>query len=122
MHRPSHKELFGKIMAARKAVREGKVALLNQMALLSDAIDLDYMLEKELKSVLSSLLDGTTPEDYAGHRPPDRSYEEAIKGLELFAFTVESTQLKCRVYYKFALAQGILWLVSLHPDRPPREG
>lgn len=106
--------------SAKQAVRDGKVALLNQPALLSDAIELGYVLETELVTVLSALLDETTPGDYTGRRPPDRSYEEDIQGLELFAFTVESSRFKCRVYYKFALAQEIMWLVSLHPDRPPK--
>lgn len=121
MNRPSHKELYSKLRLAKEAVRDVKVALLNQLALIADAIELGYVVEAELMIVLRELLDETTPANYTGHRPPDRSYEEDIKELELFAFTVESGRFKCRVYYKFALAEEMMWLVSLHQDRPLKE-
>jgi hypothetical protein len=41
--------------------------------------------------------------------------------MELFAFVVESDRFKCRVYYKFALAEEFFWLVSLHQDRGDKE-
>lgn len=121
MNRPSYKELYSKLRSAKEAVRDGKVALLNQPALVADAIELEYVVEAELIKILSELLDETTPANYTGRRPPARSYVEDIKGLELFAFTVESRRFRCRVYYKFALAQDMMWLVSLHQDRPLRE-
>ena len=121
MKRPSHKELYGKIVSARLAVKEGLVAILNQLALAADAIELEYSIDFELHQVLSELLEATKPTDYTGSRPPLRSYEQEIHGLELFAFAVESKRFRCRVYYKFALANEMLWLVSLHQDRPIKE-
>ena len=121
MKRPSHKELYGKIVAARLAIGEGRVTLLNQLALAADAIELDYIIDTELHQVLNELLEATSPAHYTGLRPPLRSYEQEIDGLELFAFTVESKRFKCRVYYKFALANEMFWLVSLHQDRPIKE-
>jgi hypothetical protein len=121
MNRPSHRELFGKLRAARAAVEKGQVALLNQMALAADAIELDYSIGTELNAVLVELLEGTTPLDYTGSRPPQRSYEQDIEGLELFAFSVDSKRFKCRVYLKFAIAEEMFWLVSLHQDRPTKE-
>jgi hypothetical protein len=38
----SHKELFGKLNEARKAVAQGQIALLNQLSLAADAVELDY--------------------------------------------------------------------------------
>jgi hypothetical protein len=70
---------------------------------------------------LAGLLDETTPKHYTGARPPQRSYEQEIDGLELFAFVVDSKRFKCRVYLKFALTEGLFWLVSLHENRPPKE-
>ena len=110
MNRPSHKELFGKLRVAREAVRAGRIALLNQDAIPADAIELDYSLSLEL-----------VPADYSGSRPPQRSYEQDIRDLELFAFTVESRRFKRRVYMKFAVEGGTLWLVSLHQDQPKKE-
>ncbi len=121
MKRPSHKELFNKIREAKKAVASGSVLLLEQGAIAQDAMDLEYDIGDELLDVLVGLLNETTPVNYAGTRPPQRSYEREIEGLELFAFAVESSRFKCRVYYKFALAEGTLWLLSLHQDRPIKE-
>jgi hypothetical protein len=121
MKRPSHKELYGKLAAARQAVKEGRIALLNQLSLAADAVELDYSLEFELQSILNELLNESSPGHYTGSRPPQRSYEQDIEGLELFAFAVESSRFNCRVYYKFALAEGMFWLVSLHQDRLKKE-
>lgn len=121
MKRPSHKELYGKIVTAKLAIEAGRVALLNQLALAADAIELDYIIDTELHQVLDELLEATTPAHYTGSRPPLRSYEQDIVGLELFAFTVESKRFKCRVYFKFAMTKDVFWLVSLHQDRPMKE-
>ena len=121
MNRPSHKELYGKLHSARQAIREGRVALLNQLSLAADAIEMGFSIEFELNAVLIELFDETSPAHYAGSKPPQRSYEQDIRGLELFAFIVESSRFKCRVYFKFALEEEIFWLVSLHPNRPKKE-
>jgi len=121
MNRPSHKELFNKLREAGKALSRGDLGLLNQMSLAADAIDLNYDFEWDLVSVLTELVEEASPEDYAGSHPPQRSYEQEIEGMELFAFRVKSRRFKRRVYVKFALAQGMVWLVSLHHDRPIRE-
>ena len=121
MQRPSHKELYSKIREARKAVASGSVLLLEQEAIAQDAIDLEYDIGDELFDVLIKLLNETSTNHYAGSRPPQRSYEREIEGLELFAFAVQSSRFNCRVYYKFALAQGAFWLLSLHQDRPLKE-
>lgn len=121
MNRPSHKELFGKLRSAREAVKDKRIALLNQLALAADAIELDYSIELELEAVLFELLEAAAPGNYTGSRPPQRSYEHDIQGLELFAFTVESQRFKCRIYLKFALQDEMFWLVSLHQDQPMKE-
>ena len=117
MNRPTHKELIGKLREARQAVETGQIALLNELSLAIDAIELDYSIAAELNDVLAELLDNAAPANYTGSRPPQRSYEEDIQGLELFAFSLDSKRFKCRVYLKFALAGGVFWLVSLHQDR-----
>ncbi len=79
MNRPSHKELFGKLRSARQAVSEEQVALLNQLSLAADAIELEYILELELKSVLCC--NGSDSFDVCG------GFELALKngvGLDLF--------------------------------------
>ena len=121
MERPSHKELYNKLREARIAVSKGLISLLNQDIIATDAIELEYTIGTELIPVLKELLDYTTPGHYAGSRPPQKSYEREIEGLDLFSFVADCSRLKCRVYYKFALVEGRLWLVSLHQDRPIKE-
>ena len=118
MERPSHKELSNKLRQARIAVSKGLIILLNQDIIAADAIELKYTIKTELVPILQELLDYTTPGHYAGSRPPQKSYQREIEGLDLFPFVADCSRLKCRVYYKFALFEGRLWLVSLHQDRP----
>jgi hypothetical protein len=117
MNRPTHKELSGKIRQARDFVASGHVAVLNDIACACDALDLGYDIESELQDVLRELLTETGPEQYGGSRPPMRSYEEEIAGLDLFPFVIQSRRFGCAVYLKFALAEDVFWLVSLHKDR-----
>ena len=121
MDRPSDKELFDKLRQALIAAQNGQVFLLDQDTLAEDAIDLGYSIEEELSEVLIELLKEAGVADYAGSRPPQRSYKDEIQNLELFPFSPHSTRFECRVYLKFAIHGGSLWLVSLHKDRPPKE-
>ena len=119
MSRPSKRELRGKIDQAKEAVSCGKVQVLSPKVIAAEALDLGYELH-ELSVVLSALLDLVTPEDYRGSHPPARSYERQIQNSELFAFSVNFIRFGCDIYFKFTLANGHLWLVSLHEDRPQR--
>ncbi len=115
--RPSAHEINRRIRKARRALAEGRIAILNQEILVSDAIELSYLIEDELETVLSDLLNLISSEHYVGTKPPQRSYEKAIKDLELFAFEVESPRFNCWIYFKFVLRAETLWLVSLHKSR-----
>ena len=117
MPRPSEKEIFKRIREAKEALAKGRIAVLNPLAFASDALELGYLIEEELESLLAELLDGLGPAHYVGTRPPQRSYEQTIKGLELFAFELNSLRFQCPVYLKFALSFNVLWLVSLHKSR-----
>jgi hypothetical protein len=117
MRRPTHKELTNKLRQALSNIENGRVLLLNQVALALDALELNYVIESELKDVLNDLLEKATPTNYTGRRPPQRSYEREISGLDLFAFTVEIDRFSAPVYFKFSLSEDVVWLVSLHQDR-----
>ena len=116
MKRPSHKELTGKIRQAREAVSQGHINLVDPDIVARDASELGYLVE-DLQNVLYDVMGEVTQDNYVGKRPPDQSYEDKIKGSELFAFTWESKRFGCEVYLKFTLKDGILWLVSLHIQR-----
>ncbi len=121
MPRPSNKELSNKLRAAKTAVHDGNVFLIDQDVMAQDAIELGFDIHSELLDVLKELLNEISVKQYAGSRPPQKSYERDIEGLELFPFVAESSRFKHRVYLKFALAEGSFWLVSLHTDRPQKE-
>jgi hypothetical protein len=117
MTRPAHKELSHKLRQALFILKSGQVFLLNQAALAVDAMELEYRIETELKEVLHELLENAMPGDYTGTRPPQRSYEQDISGLDLFAFTVRIDRFSGPVYFKFSISENVLWLVSLHKNR-----
>jgi hypothetical protein len=114
MKRPSYREIDRKLKAAESAVKSGNVFLIKQEIIASDALELGYLIDEELHGILSELIEATSPKDYRGTRPPQRSYEKEIEGLDLFAFQVKSVILGREVYYKFAIMDGCLYLVSLH--------
>ena len=117
MKRPTHKELSNKLKQACTFVQKGQANLMNQTAMAADALELDYSIEFELFDVLNELIEHTQPTDYIGSKPPQRSYEDEISGLDLFAFVVEIKRFSQPVYYKFSISQDALWLVSLHENR-----
>ena len=116
MARPSHKELSGKLEAALQQVHDNRILLIEPTVIVADAIDLEYSIA-ELQAVLLDLLNCTGPEHYAGHRPPERSYETRIQHLDLWAFSVLCPRFTQPVYYKFTLRNDWFFLVSLHPCR-----
>lgn len=116
--RPTHKELSNKIRLAGSLLDSGAISILEPAVILADAMELGYSFDKEFSSIFQELLSLATPENYAGARPPQQSYEAAIKGTELFAFVVQPTLLESvDVYFKFALYNDCLMLVSLHRNR-----
>jgi len=118
INRPTDKELRSKLWQARTAISNGQVKVVNLIAVASDALDLGYCIDKELHLVLAELVELATTKDYVGTHPPMRSYEMAIKGCELIAFSVCSRRFGCNIYFKYTLQDGCLWLASLHRDKP----
>jgi hypothetical protein len=114
--RPSHHELNRKLTQARDAVESGHIGVINPDAAAEDAQELGYLFE-DVKEFLSGLLMEVGPQHYAGGRPPQKSYEEEIKGCELFAFRWKSRILDEEVYLKFTVKEGSFWLVSLHKHK-----
>ena len=118
--RPSPHELSRKLQAAKSAVKNKQVGVVNDLACTCEAIELGYDFGSELHEVLEGLLEETTPQHYQGKRPPAKSYEDQVKDLELFPFVVASSRFKRKVYVKFCMNQDFLWIVSLHADRPEK--
>ena len=117
---PSHKVLTGKIRQAIGAIRAGKITFLDPDVIAADLLNLDCGIEDVLE-ILAELLREVVPDHYAGTRPPQRSYEEALGGSELYAFKIDSRRVGCQIYFKFALIDDYLWVVSFHEDKAGRE-
>lgn len=117
MQRPTYKELDNKIAEARVAVSNGSVNLINPEAVASDAMELGYLLSSDLSNALLSVLSTVSPKDYAGKRPPSRSYENKIIMSELYAFRTLSHRFNCKVYLKFTLFDDAFFLISFHRNR-----
>ena len=116
--RPSHKELSNKIRAAKELLETDSINILEPHVILADSLSLGYSFKLEFQAIIEQLLDAVSPADYAGSRPSQRSYETEIKGAELFAFVVQCALLDNQnVYFKFALYQDVLVVVSLHEDQ-----
>ncbi|MCH8010490.1 MAG: hypothetical protein IIA61_00835 [Candidatus Marinimicrobia bacterium] len=114
INRPTYKELNGKINLAKKFVKNNQFDIVDPVPFALDLIELDCDADQE---TISTILDEITPNDYVGSRPPQKSYKSKIKGSDLFAFAWESRCLKCKAYFKFAIINDTLWLVSLHKDK-----
>ena len=117
--RPSHHELCGKLKMASEAAVKGLIRLVEPLPILADLTELETLPE-DLPEVIPNILLEIGPQHYKGRKPPEESYEAAIRGCELYAFKWESKQFGCTIYFKFALKDGALWIVSLHVDRSRR--
>lgn len=72
--------------------------------------------------ILTTALREIEVDDYAGARPPQRSYEQSAHGGEMFAFHWESGAFrKDEMYFKFCLTgtdKGRrVCVFSIHPQR-----
>jgi len=121
LKRPSHREITGKLASAENALSCGHVALLNADVIREDLLDLNILIE-DLPELLPRMMDELSADLYRGTRPPQRSYENAIDGCELYAFAWASQAVGCDMYLKFALKNEWLWVVSFHEDRKAKGG
>lgn len=119
--RPAPRELYERIRQASESLDEGSIYLVEVEPIIADALDLGYEIA-EIAKVLKRLVNELSHKDYAGTKPPQRSYKGPILDCELYAFSWESRFLGCRVYLKFALKGDAFWLVSLHEDRSRKWG
>ncbi len=116
-NRPSHGELNKKIKTVKAALisKNGIYANLNKAV--GELYELEMESDNQIWKLISELLDEIEPKDYAGGRPPQRSYEKTIENKELFAFCWDSSKLGKKMYIKFALKEDRYYYVSLHKSK-----
>lgn len=118
--RPTHRELHKKIEEAKAALESGQCLFANPAKAVSELNALDIDDSSAVWALIRALLSEIEPEDYAGARPPQRSYEVLIAERELFAFSWNSGKLNKKMYLKFALKDRCYYYVSLHPSQEER--
>lgn len=119
--RPSDRELNKRLIEAKNFLRDRPGAFANPSKAVGELNDLNIGDSHEVWSLIRELLEELTPEDYKGARPPQKSYEKAIAGLELLAFSWWSTKCAKQMYIKFVLKDERYYYVSLHQSRPTKQ-
>jgi hypothetical protein len=117
VHRPTDSELYKKLREAREILLKQKGLFANPAKAVGELNALEIEDTQDIWPLIRELLEEIRPEDYAGGRPPQKSYEKAIEGRELFAFSWLSKILNKKMYLKFALKNNQYYYVSLHEDK-----
>lgn len=115
--RPTDRELSKRLNEAIKSLEEHSVLFAVPSKVVGELNDLDIGDANDLRVLIRELLREISPNDYRGARPPQKSYEKAIAGVELFAFSWRSPSLSKKMYIKFVLKNGRYYYVSLHQSR-----
>lgn len=115
--RPSDRELIKRLNEAKEFLKNGHGLFANPSKAVGELNDLEIGNTNDVWQLISVLLEEITPADYRGSRPPQKSYEKAIVGLELLAFSWWSRQFAKQMYMKFVLKNERYYYVSLHQSR-----
>lgn len=115
--RPSDKELLKKISNAKEFLKKRNGLFANPSKAVGELTDLNICDTNDIWPLIEALLEEISPADYCGSKPPQKSYEKAIAGLELLAFTWWSPRFNQRMYIKFVLKNERYYYVSLHKSR-----
>ena len=105
-NRPSYRELDKKIKAAKNSLIERNGIFANVNKVVGELNELEVESSDRIWKLIIELLDEISPEEYAGKRPPDKSYETKIEKTELYAFCWNSKKLGKKMYIKFALKEN----------------
>jgi hypothetical protein len=117
-NRPTNREIAKRIAEAKQALEGQKGLFANPSKLVSEFYELNIGDSDQVWELIRELLNEISPENYAGAKPPLKSYEKSIVNCELIAFSWHSHRLGKKMYMKFALKKGRFYYVSLHVSRP----
>lgn len=115
--RPSDRELIKRINEAKEFLKNRHGLFANPSKAVGELINLDIGDTNDVWGLIKELLEEISPKDYMGGRPPQKSYEKAILGLELLAFSWWSPKFAKNMYIKFVLKDERYYYVSLHQSR-----
>ena len=115
--RPSDRELNKRLNEAKEFLKNRHGLFANSAKAVGELYDLDIGDSNEVWQLIRELLEEITPKDYKGSKPPQKSYEKTIAGLELLAFSWWSPKYTKQMYIKFVLKNERYYHVSLHQSR-----
>lgn len=115
--RPSDRELTKRLDEAKEFLKNRNGVFATPSKVVSELNDLDIGDTNDVWQLIRELLEEISPNDYKGSKPPQKSYEKAIAGLELLAFSWWSPICAKRMYIKFVLKNERYYYVSLHQSR-----
>jgi hypothetical protein len=115
--RPSDRELTKRLNEAKEFLKNKSGLFANPAKVMGELNDLDIGDTNDVWLLVRELLEEISPKDYRGSRPPQKSYEKAIMGLELLAFSWWSPKYAQQMYVKFVLKNERYYYVSLHESR-----
>jgi hypothetical protein len=115
--RPSDRELTKRLNEAKEFLKNRYGLFANQSKAVGELNDLDIGDTNDVWQLIRELLEEISPKDYKGSRPPQKSYEKVITGLELLAFSWWSLRCAKQMYIKFVLKNERYYYVSLHQSR-----
>lgn len=117
MERPSHREITGKLKAAKEAIEKGYYLPADATKATVNLESLDLWGEDEIRKAFLDSISEITPDDYEGRRPPETSIEREVFGEEMFAFCWESKRFSKRMYLKFCIKKGTFYYISFHETK-----
>ena len=120
--RPSNREIDNRIEEAKASLQKRTGLFANPAKVIRELDHLQINDSAEVWTLIKELLEEIKPSDYAGTRPPQKSYEKACANRELFAFSWMSEKMGKAMYIKFALREGLYYYVSLHECRKELKG
>ena len=109
-------KLLKKIKDAKNAIEKGEYKFFDLGKIVGELDELGLVTEDVWGKILICL-DEIQTCDYAGSRPPEKSYEKTIKGKELFAFSWYSKSFNKKMYLKFCFNKSCFIYVSFHESR-----
>jgi hypothetical protein len=71
----------------------------------------------QIEALLEELCQQKCDDCYAGRHPPEKSYEDNLKDLELWPYRWQSSLLSCEVYLKFCMRRDYFFFVDCHENR-----
>src|SRR5258708_6478536 len=102
-NRPSDRELIKRLHEAKEFLKNRHGVFANPSKAVGELNDQEIRDTTEIWPLIRELLDEISPKDYRGTRPPQKSYEKTIAGLELLAFSWWSSKFAKQMYIKFVL-------------------